>query len=120
MRQNSPTSRHNQRLGRWGEEQAAQYLQAQGYIILDTNIRTPYGEIDLLAQHEGQTIFVEVKTRSSLQFGRPEEAITARKRERMEACAAWYAAEQALDSWQLDVIAIETGSPPRLEHFVNV
>jgi len=120
MKTNPQAPNHNQRLGRWGEEQAAAYLRAQGYRVLAANLRTPYGEIDLLAQKEEETVFVEVKTRSNQRFGLPEEAVTPLKRSRMEACAAWYAAENGLENWQLDVIAIETGQPPRLEHFPNV
>jgi putative endonuclease len=55
----------NQRIGTWGEQAASDYLQARGFEILDRNVRTPYGEIDLLALRDRQTIFVEVKTRTS-------------------------------------------------------
>lgn len=70
---------HNQRLGQCGEALAAQYLENQGMKILDRNVRYRHGEIDLVAL-DGQTVvIVEVKTRASLQFGTPAEAITQRK-----------------------------------------
>ena len=70
----------NQSLGRWGETVAAVYLIDLGYIILECNFRTPYGELDLVTFYQDQVIFVEVKTRSSNRFGWPEESITEKKK----------------------------------------
>jgi putative endonuclease len=114
--------KHNQKIGRWGEEMAAEYLQKRGYEILDKNARTPYGEIDLVARLDGVTIFVEVKARTSRKFGLPEEAVTPRKQARMFAAAEHYAAEHEIDSWQADVLAVEgqPGQTPLIEHFENV
>ncbi len=114
--------KHNQKIGRWGEESAAAYLQKRGYQILDKNARTPYGEIDLVARLNEVTVMVEVKARTSRSFGLPEEAITPRKLTHMLAAAEHYAAEHALDSWQLDVLAVEgiPGVEPRITHFENV
>lgn len=113
---------HNQKIGRWGEEIAAAFLQKRGYEILDKNSRTPYGEIDLVANLGGVTVFVEVKTRTTRSFGLPEEAITPRKQAHMLAAAEHYAAERKIDSWQVDVIAIEgkPGSTQQIEHFENI
>jgi putative endonuclease len=113
---------HNQKIGRWGEEIAAAFLEKLGYILLDKNARTPYGEIDLVASWGGVTVFVEVKTRTTRSFGLPEEAITPRKQAHMLAAAEHYAATCAIDSWQLDVIAVEgkPGSTPSIEHFENI
>lgn len=113
---------HNQKIGRWGEERAAEYLQKRGYEIVDKNARTPYGEIDLVARLDGVTVFVEVKTRTSRRFGLPEEAITPRKQAHMLASGEHYAAEHEIDSWQADVLAIEgtPGKTPSIEHFENV
>ncbi len=91
-----------------------EFLRDKGYTILGRNIRTPYGEIDLLAQKDGQVVFVEVKTRSNTAFGAPEESITALKREHLIACAEYYL--QSMDcpaeGWRIDVIAI-LGKPGR-------
>lgn len=113
--------KHNQSLGQWGEQIASDYLQAIGYEILGHNIRTPYGEIDIVARHGEVFIFVEVKTRTRSDLGLPEEAITPRKREHMLAAAGHYAAEQGIDHWQIDVIAIEgkPGKHPKVTHFEN-
>ncbi|GAB4460567.1 MAG: YraN family protein [Anaerolineales bacterium] len=112
---------HNQRIGKWGEQTAVQYLAQKGCEILGQNVRTPYGEIDIVARQGDLTLFVEVKTRTSNTMGLPEEAITARKREHMIACAEHYAAEHEIDHWQIDVISIEgkPGSPPKVTYFEN-
>jgi putative endonuclease len=51
--------KHNQKVGRWGEETAVVFLTQRGYAILARNARTPYGEIDIVAKQEDVTIFVE-------------------------------------------------------------
>lgn len=112
---------HNQRIGQWGEETAVQYLTNKGCEILGRNLRTPYGEIDIVVKYKGQTIFVEVKTRTSNKMGLPEESITPRKRQHMLAAAEHYAAEHDLERWQIDVIAIEgkPGTQPNITYFEN-
>jgi putative endonuclease len=113
---------HNRTIGRWGEDAAAEYLQARGYAIVERNARTPYGEIDLVARLDGVTVFVEVKARTSRRLGLPEEAVTPRKQAHMLACGEHYAGEHEIDSWQADVLAVEgaPGKSPRIEHFENV
>ena len=112
---------HNQRIGKWGEDAVAAYLAERGYEILVRNARTPYGEIDIIAKQDEITIFVEVKTlRSSKNFF-PEQNVTARKQAHMLACAEHYASENAIDHWQIDVIAVEgkAGLEPKITHFEN-
>jgi len=113
--------KHNQRIGKWGEDAVAAYLAERGYAIITRNARTPYGEIDLIAKQDDITIFVEVKSRTSLKMGLPEESVTVRKQAHMLACAQYYAAENAIDHWQIDVIAVEgkVGLEPKITHFEN-
>ncbi len=113
--------KHNQRIGKWGEEAAAAYLVERGYEILARNTRTPYGEIDIVARQEGTTIFIEVKTLTSSRNFFPEQNVTMRKRRHMLACAEYYAAERAIDHWQIDVVAVDgkAGSKPVITHFEN-
>ncbi len=113
--------KHNQTVGRWGEETVARYLNDRGYEIMARNARTPYGEIDIIAKQDNITIFVEVKTLTSSKNFFPEQNVTARKREHMLACAEHYAAENNIDHWQIDVIAVEgkQGSEPKITHFEN-
>lgn len=113
--------KHNQRIGKWGEELAAEYLTQRGYEIIARNARTPYGEIDIVAKQGDGLIFVEVKTRTSNKMGLPEESITARKRQHMIAAGEHYAAEHEIDHWQIDVISLEgrPGSTPKITYFEN-
>ena len=113
--------KHNQRIGKWGEQVAVEYLFSHGCEVVGQNFRTPYGEIDIIARQGDITIFVEVKTRTSNKMGLPEESITARKREHMVACAEHYAAEHEIDHWQIDVISIEgkPGIEPVITYFEN-
>lgn len=124
-----------QALGHWGETQAVEHLKSRGYVILECNARTPYGEIDIVARTvepdgemggEGDpvVVFVEVKTRSTRTFGLPEESVTARKREHMIAAAQAYLQNhpELVDAWRIDVIAIQIiapGNSPSIYHFEN-
>lgn len=113
-----------QQLGRWGENVAATYLEAQGYQILSRNWRTRRGEIDLVAQI-GETIaFVEVKTRRGREFGLPEEALTTKKAARLQSLAQAYMMQNDLDDvdWRIDLVAVELdqrGKLLRCEHIPN-
>jgi putative endonuclease len=114
-----------QRLGRWGEELAREYLTGQGCSIVEANARTPYGEIDLIAtQPNGVMIFVEVKTRRSKTFGPPEISVTPRKKAHFHASVQSYlmAHPEFTGEYRLDVIAIQCGpdnEPPEIVHFEN-
>ncbi len=113
--------KHNQRIGKWGEDAVAAYLARRGYEIVQRNARTPYGEIDIVTKQEELTVFVEVKTLTSSRNFFPEQNVTLRKREHMLACAEYYAAENAIDRWQIDVVAVEgrVGATPKITHFEN-
>ena len=114
-------TKHNQRVGAWGEQLATEYLLSKGHEIIARNVRTPYGEIDIIAKQNDVTIFVEVKTLTSKQNFFPEHNITPRKREHMLACAQHYSSENEIDHWQIDVIAIEgkPGKEPVITCFEN-
>ena len=112
------------KLGKWGEDQAANFLMGKGGKILEKNVRTPYGEIDLIAEFNGDLVFVEVKTRSSSIYGNPEEAVTAGKLSHMIDSAESYLQEHPEISadWQIDVVAVLMLENTDLEisHFENV
>jgi putative endonuclease len=112
---------HNQHIGKWGEQVAVEHLCSRGCEVIGRNVRTPYGEIDIIAKQGDTTLFVEVKTRTSNKMGLPEESITAKKREHMVACAEHYAAEHEIDHWQIDVISVEgkPGIEPVITYFEN-
>ncbi|ERJ92864.1 TIGR00252 family protein [Selenomonas sp. oral taxon 892 str. F0426] len=80
----------NKILGDQGESYAAQYLLRKGYRILTRNYRTKVGEIDIIADDHGTLVFIEVKTRSSLRYGTPAEAVHYRKQQKIIQTAYWY------------------------------
>lgn len=78
------------KLGEKGEGLAAEYLKNQGYRIIKRNYKTRIGEIDLIANHGGTLVFIEVKTRESLLYGEPFEAVNKRKRRKIANVATLY------------------------------
>lgn len=77
-------------LGKRGEDIAAEYLAERHYEILQRNFRYRRREIDIVARKNGVLVFVEVKTRASVAFGEPEEAVDVRKRQILKRVAAAY------------------------------
>jgi putative endonuclease len=96
----------NQILGKYGEDAAARFLQDRGYTILERNWRCEIGEIDLIAKHKNQLVFIEVKTRSGNGFGHPFESVTKTKVSRMRRLAAAWVAINNLQSSSLRLDAI--------------
>lgn len=99
---------YKQRLGSWGENLAETYLKEKGLVPLGRNIRTRYGEVDLVMRDGETIVFIEVKTRTNLDFGTPEESITRKKRTRMiqtaEACMQEH--PEWGGYWRIDVLAV--------------
>lgn len=102
-----------QLLGKSGEDLAAAILEERGYEILARRYRTRHGEIDIVARNDGTLVFVEVKARTTSEFGTAAEALTRWKRRRLARMAADYLArnEIAGTPCRFDVVAID-GSPP--------
>jgi len=106
-------------LGRWGEEQAVVYLRRKGLKILERNLRTPVGEIDIIARHGKVLVFIEVKTRRSLAYGTPQEAVGPVKQRQVLRAAQWYLADKGAVGGQsrFDVVAVLARSgETRIEH----
>lgn len=94
-------------LGRRGERIAEQFLRDAGMAILDRNWRCPIGELDLVARDGGETVFVEVKTRSSQAFGHPFEALTDEKLARLRRLAyAWCGANGRRARIRVDAVSV--------------
>jgi putative endonuclease len=117
---------HNQSLGKFGECLAVEYLLDRGYTVLKQNWRSPYGELDIVAMKDNRVIFVEVKTRTSLSFGWPEEAITPQKQEHLWNCGEAFLdafPEYAAHAWQIDVLAIliesQVNRKFQIKHYEN-
>jgi len=98
-----------QEVGKLGEEAARKFLKKRGYRIRETGFRCRHGEIDIVAQKKDYLVFVEVRTKSNLDFGTPEESITQAKKEKLIASALTYITthENLPPLWRIDVIAIE-------------
>lgn len=104
---------HNLRLGRVGEEQAAEWYRSQGYALAARNWRCREGEIDLIARRGRTWVFVEVKARSTSAFGEPIEAVTPAKAARIRRLAARWLREEsggAAGVVRFDVAAVLDGS----------
>jgi putative endonuclease len=113
-----------QEVGKLGEEAARKFLKKRGYRIRETGFRCRHGEIDIIAQKKDYLVFVEVRTKTNLEFGTPEESITQSKKERLIASALTYTStQQNIPSlWRIDVVAIELddkGKTSRIEHIEN-
>ncbi len=86
----SPQDLHKKLLGRQGEELVVKHLKKQGYKILKRNYRTPFGEADIIALDGEEIAFVEVKTRTTVEYGLPSEAVGADKQRRYRQIAKCY------------------------------
>ena len=111
-------------LGRFGEQVAADHLEAAGLVVLDRNWRCETGELDLVAADGDELVVVEVKTRRSLAYGTPAEAVTWSKLARLRRlAAAWLDAHDVHPgSVRIDVVAITVPrrGGPQVEHLVGV
>lgn len=94
--------------GRLGEDVASASLRAAGYAILARNFRGCGGEVDIIARKDGVLVMVEVKARSSLLFGAPEEAVDPAKARKIARCALEYRQRKGLGGLpvRLDIVAI--------------
>ena len=116
------TKQWNQSTGKLGEQIGESYLKKWGYQIVERNVRSPFGEIDLVALHQGTLVFVEIKTRRDRTFGAPEEAVDERKKNQLIRLASWYLAQhpKAEPSIRFDVLAIQMeGSEPSFRLIEN-
>lgn len=66
-------------IGKLGEDLACKYLQDKGYKIIERNFEARQGEIDIIALDKNELVFIEVKTRSNISYGKPAEAVNEEK-----------------------------------------
>ena len=96
-------------LGQWGEQEAVRFLRKAGYRVLERNVRTPLGEIDIVARQGGVLVFVEVRTRRGAEgICRALESVDAGKQRRLDRLALWYLKEKNLSGCRarFDVVAV--------------
>jgi putative endonuclease len=115
--------RYAENHGRIGEDMAHRFLRARGCTVVARNYRTisGSGEIDLVVWDGGTLAFVEVKTRSSSEFGSPEAAVDAEKRGRVQRAARDYVrrAEIPWRDTRFDIVSIVLGGRPQIEWLRN-
>ena len=94
--------------GQIAEQQAREYLQQQGLEWIASNVRYPFGELDLVMRQGTSWVFVEVKYRSSAGFGGPLNAVGAKKQQRLRKAASHYLQRNRIQApCRFDLVAIE-------------
>lgn len=113
-------AQHNQ-LGKIGEDLAADYLVAQGYDIVTRNFAYQKAEVDIIAQKGGTLAIIEVKTRSTSDFGDPQEFLKPKQIQRIVAAVDEFVSSNNMDvEVRFDIIAIvKNKSGTSIEHFQN-
>ena len=112
---------NNRKFGNAGEDRACRYLEKQGYKILERNKHySRFCELDIIAQYKNTTVFVEVKTRKTDNFGAPFEAITKTKFENLKKGVQFYLSENKVKDYRIDVIGITLKPEIKIEHLKNI
>lgn len=116
---NQSLSANKRQMGTSYEIKAEEYLMQKGYKILERNFRNRQGEIDIIAKDGEYFCFVEVKYRTTNEFGNPLEAVDYRKQNQIRKVALYYLMKNKLSEWtpcRFDVIAFEG---EKLTHIEN-
>lgn len=104
-------------LGRKAEEATVEYLIKQGYAIIERNYRFSAGEIDIIAEHLGDLVFVEVRSRQGIEYGLPQETVNYKKQQKLRRLANQYLKLKKV--WQracrFDVVGIIFGKEGKIE-----
>ena len=112
---------NNRSFGNNGEEIACKYLEKLGYKILERNKQySRFCELDIIAQHKDTTVFIEVKTRKTNNFGTPTEAITKSKFSNILKGVQYYISENKIKNYRIDVIGITIKPELKIEHLKNI
>lgn len=113
----------NKKKGDEGEDIAVEFLLKKGFEIIERNYRFEKGEIDIIAKDKNEIVFIEVKTRKSLEFGLPEFSITNGKIKQLKRIASAYLWEKEIyeTDCRFDVVAILMldSSHPEINHLEN-
>lgn len=113
-------AKHND-IGKIGETLARQYLEKQEYLILETNWHIGKLEADIIAYKDNLIVFVEVKTRTSVEYGEPEEFVKSKKRQLYIRLAnAYILKNNRTEEARFDIISvIINGQDYKIKHLVN-
>lgn len=113
----------NKIIGKLGEEHAQKFLKKMGWKILETNYRySRFAEIDIIAKDKDIIVFVEVKTRSTTNFGHPFEAISKSKLQNIFKAGLAYlqTTKETYKSYRIDVVSVIGKENPKVEHLKNI
>lgn len=113
----------NKIIGRLGEERAQKFLKKMGWKILETNYRySRFAEIDIIAKDKDIIVFIEVKTRSTTNFGHPFEAISKSKLQNIFKAGLAYlqTTKETYKSYRIDVVSVIGKENPKVEHLKNI
>lgn len=93
--------------GRIGEDISVKYLEQIGYTIIERNFECKQGEIDIIAKDKNEYVFVEVKTRASVSYGKPKEAVDTTKKKHIYRSAEYYVYAKHLENEPVRIDVIE-------------
>ena len=118
----------NYNKGRLGEQIASSFLKKKGFQIIETNFRTRFGELDIIAAKDGRLVFVEVKLKVGIEFGAPEEMITGGKIRQVKQTAEAYLQQKPTTAaryrqYRIDAVCIvlnEDYTPQSVRHYENM
>lgn len=113
---------HNE-LGKWGEDKASEFLQRNGYKIIERDWKSGRRDIDIIATDGKDVIFVEVKTRRNRLFGNPEEAVDYRKLQSLRLAINHYIKYRRINfNVRFDIISVVgmIGQEPEINHIIGV
>ncbi|HLC43887.1 MAG TPA: YraN family protein [Patescibacteria group bacterium] len=111
----------NKQTGGEGEEIVAQYLEDNGYKIIDRNVEFPFGEIDILAQIKKVIVIVEVKTVRGGGFGSAQELVRFKKQNKLRLLARAVEQKYPGKTVRIDVVGVEFGfdGKPEIDHIIS-
>lgn len=112
----TPKDFYNKNLGKQGEKAALKYLKKNKYKILERNYSCNFGEADIIARDKDDIVFIEVKTRTSIYYGTPAEAVTPKRQENYRRIAASYLHDVDKYPIRFDIIEILDGE---ISHIKN-
>lgn len=111
-------SKSTNSIGKSGELQAITHLSQLGFKILETNWRFKHEEIDIIAEYQSFIVFVEVKTRSNITYGKPEDFVTKKKQKHIiHAANEYLIANKINKEARFDVVSVTNKNDgPKIEH----
>jgi len=98
---------HNKEIGKYGEDIVCKYLEQNGYNIICRNFKTYNYEIDIISEYKNEIIFIEVKTRTSKQYGFPIESVNELKKKHIISATKYYVYKNSLENRNIRFDIIE-------------